>query len=88
MALNVLISEYWWLVWCHTSAQCPVCPEVCTGTSPGHDVGQPVMRGASRQTASCLLFHGLWTLDVHTPYACRLHGVTVELVGVSGARVS
>ena len=101
MALNVLISECWWLVWCDIHLlngrilSITVCPEVCTGTSPGHGVGQPIMRElvSCSQTAACLLFHGLWTLDVRTPYACTLHGVTavsctVELVGVPGARVS
>ena len=53
MALNALISECWWLVWSvkHLLNGCilsiTVCPEVCTGTSPDHGVGQPVMKGAS-----------------------------------------
>ena len=40
MALNVLISECWWLVWCVIHLlnghilSITVCPEVCTGTSP------------------------------------------------------
>ena len=40
MALNVLISECWWLVWgvIHLLnghiLSITVCPEVCTGTSP------------------------------------------------------
>ena len=53
MALNVLISECWWLVWgvIHllngNILSITVCPEVCTGTTPGHGVWQPVMKGAS-----------------------------------------
>ena len=53
MALNVLISECWWLVWGvihllngHVQS-ITVCPEVCTETSPGHGVWQPIMKGAS-----------------------------------------
>ena len=44
MALNVLISECWWLVWgvIHLLNGhilfITVCPEVCTGTSSGHGV--------------------------------------------------
>ena len=55
MALNVLISECWWLVWgvIHLLnghiLSITACPEVCTGTSPaaGHGVWQPIMKGAS-----------------------------------------
>ena len=53
MALNVLISECWWLVWgvIHLLngyvLSITVCPEVCTGTSPGHGVWQPIMKEAS-----------------------------------------
>ena len=54
MTLNVfLISECWWLVWrvIHLLnghiLSITVCPEVCTGTSPGHGVWQPIMKGAS-----------------------------------------
>ena len=53
MTLNVLINECWWLVRCVKHLlnghilSITVCPEVSTGTSPGHGVGQPVMRGAS-----------------------------------------
>ena len=53
MALNVLISECWWLVWAVIHLlnglilSITVCPEVCTGTSPGYSVWQPIMKGAS-----------------------------------------
>ena len=53
MALNVLVSECWWLVWCVIHLlnghilSITVCPEVSTGTNPGHGMWQPVMKGAS-----------------------------------------
>ena len=49
MALNVLISECWWLVWgvMHLLNEhilsITVCPEVYTGTSPDHGVWQPII---------------------------------------------